>query len=79
MAKISARGDREVARWRRPITARHGASGVLVLTEQGRLLEKLSCDTTYRVRRPRGAKRWTAQHAGAQAAVLGYERVAARV
>lgn len=73
MAKISARGDRETHRWRRGITAGK-ASGVLVLTEQGRLLEKLSFDTTYRVLR-RG---WSPQQAGAQAAVWGYEATTAR-
>lgn len=71
MAKISARGDREVARWRRK-------GDYMVLTEQGRLLEKVDGDTTYRVRQPRGQKRWTLNTAGAQATVLGYEATSAR-
>ena len=72
MAKISARGDRELLRWK-------GTFGsMLVFTEQGRLLEKLSSDTTYRVRKPRGAKRWTRATASAQAAMLRYKATEAR-
>lgn len=42
MAKISARGDREAARWRR---ASDGAE--LVLTQRGRLLWKWRAGATY--------------------------------
>jgi hypothetical protein len=73
MAKISAGGDREVHRWRK----RGGM--VMVLTERGRLLEKLGPRERYRVRRPLGGdKRWSPGRAGAQAAMLGYTVVEPR-
>lgn len=74
MAKISARGDRERLRW----TRAHGTD-VLVLTEQGRLLQRLGRDGTYTVRRPRGAKTWSPATAGAQAAMLGYTTATPRI
>ncbi len=43
MAKISARGDREIARWD------DGAGRVLVHTERGRLLYRLTKTSAYNV------------------------------
>ena len=40
MAKITARGDREAARWRAGEFAEPGAPAELLLTARGRLLQK---------------------------------------
>jgi hypothetical protein len=64
MAKITARGDRELKRWSGP----NGA--FLVLTQRGRLLHKYAAHAGYTLRIPRNA---TVEQAAQFAAKLGYE------
>lgn len=61
MAKISARGDREVARWCK-------GEAVMVLTEQGRLLVRYLRGDGYSIMQ----RRMTYLAAAALAARLGY-------
>lgn len=60
MAKISAKGDREVARWRAGELAERGAPHELVLTERGRLLHKPLRNDGWKLRE-RGASLATAR------------------
>lgn len=71
MAKISANGDREAARWRRGRQPRPEAPYQMVLTAKGRLLYKPCREDGFKLRR-RGCSR---AQADAQAAMFGMERV----
>lgn len=78
MAKISAYGDAEMARWRRNRESADEAPFEMVLTHGGRLLYKLKRDGTWKAKRGRGAPvtgRSDMDHAGAQAAMFRMERV----
>lgn len=68
MAKISARGDREVARWA-------GTRGTLVLTGRGRLLRKVGASGGYSLLRGAGT---TEAEAEALATALDLTKVQAR-
>jgi hypothetical protein len=71
MAKISAGGDREVARWRRGPASADGAPYELVLTGRGRLLSKTLRGDSFTLRR----RNVSMQAAGAQAAIWKMERI----
>jgi len=71
MAKISARGDTEQARWRANRESAKGAPYEIVLTVQGRLLYKAQRGESFSFRR-RGETLGTA---GAQAAIFKLARV----
>ncbi len=70
MAKISAHGDKEAARWRRCRASKAGAPHEMLVTAKGRLLYKGFQRDGWVLRR-RGV---SVAQAGAQAAVFGMER-----
>jgi hypothetical protein len=78
MAKISAYGDTELARWRRGRESAPGAPYEMVLTNGGRLLYKAAQGGTWAARRGRGSAspgRVNMDQALAQAAMFRMERV----
>ena len=78
MAKISAYGDAEHARWRRGVDSSREAPYEMLLTHGGRLLYKREHGGTWVVRRGRGSSspgRVTMDQALAQAAVFNMGRV----
>lgn len=78
MAKISAYGDSEHARWRRTRESTLGTPFEMLLTHGGRLLYKYERGGTWKARRGRGSPlpgdHVGMDHANAQAAVFRMTR-----